>query len=316
MKSLFIALITTLLTLNTYAQNPCDCNERLRNLAWYYYTQNRFEEALPAMKQAIYYKEAESSDTDYYILALAYNANDSLDQALNALLMAVKKGLSRESFESEDFKSLKEKAGVARWNYMSNQYDNYHNQYKAALNLEYRLAVEWLKGSDQRIRSSKDGLRQQDYILFDSLNFADLKDLFKKYGFPSMREHGFNWDVIDAFMMHYSVESEDKYKEVIKLLQAVHNQCLCDLSDITVITDRKKRWIDKTAQIYGAWNLGNERGVFGEIENIQEVDNRRFKYNLLRLKEQSEMEGRSLPKDYLPKPYPKDYFCGFSTDLK
>ncbi|GEM_PF-5346085 len=302
--------------LNIYAQQSCDCNERLRNLAWYYYTQHRFDESLAAMTKAISIKETESSDTDYFILALAYSAIDSVDQAFNALLNAAKKGLNREFFESEDFKNVKVKAGAERWKEINNQYNDYHNQYKLALNLEYRLAVEQLIGSDQRIRSSKDDLRQQDYILFDSLNFTDLKKLFEKYGFPSMKKDGFNWEVVDVFMMHYSVESLDKYKEVVKLLEAAHSQCLSDLGDISVITDRRKRWIDQTAQTYGAWNLSSEKGVFGEIENVQEVDNRRFKYNLLRLKEQSELEGRALPKDYKPLPYPKDYFCGFSSNLK
>lgn len=85
MKILNCISYLVFLALNTYAQQPCDCNERLRNLGWYYYTQNRFEEAKDAMKQAIHYKEVESSDTDYYILVLAYIKTDSLNQALDAL---------------------------------------------------------------------------------------------------------------------------------------------------------------------------------------------------------------------------------------
>ena len=205
--------------------------------------------------------------------------------------------------------------GSEMWEHLIKGYADLNASYKAHLNLEYRLAIERLKGSDQRIRSRRTLLRKKDYDLFDSLNFQDLLHLFEEQGFPNMKEDGFDWELVDVFMMHYSVESPERFDTVVQIVTQAYEECLCEKSDIALLTDRRKRWVDQADMVYGLWNSFRERGVFGPIEQIETIDQRRFDYNLLRLKEQAQREGRALPDGYTPIPYPDNYFCHFPHQL-
>lgn len=295
-------------------QTDCDCYERLRNLAEYHINLGNNEEGLSAMKQAIKFGDKNTSRLDYIMLSLFYSKNDSLKQTYQSVLKGIEKGLSIKDLNKDFFSEVKEGLGDVYWEKIITEYDKHHLIYLSSLNLEYRLSIEWLKGSDQRIRANEKTMENLKFV--DSLNFIKLVELFDEYGFPTMSQHGFNWRKIDAFMIHYSVKSPKNLNEVLKILEDASSQCQCDKGLIPLISDRYNRRVTQTNQVYGVWNLWTEKGFFGEIESLSTVDNRRMKYNLLRLVEQSKLDKRELPSDYKPEDYPKDYFCGYQFKEK
>jgi len=290
-------------------QKDCDCYERLRNLANYHFYQGQHEEGLSVMKKAISFGDKNTTRLDYIMLSLFYSKNDSLEQTYQSILKGVEKGLSINDLNADFFSEVKEGLGKIYWDKIINNYDKHRLIYLSSLNLEYRLSIEWLKGSDQRIRANDKTKENLDFV--DSLNFSELLELFNEYGFPTTSQHGFNWRKIDAFMLHYSVNSSENLHQVLNILAEASSKCQCDKGFIPLISDRYNRWIDKSNQDYGVWNLWTDKGVFGTIDNVATVDNRRMKYNLLRLLEQSKLEKRSLPDGYKAIDYPENYFCGY-----
>jgi hypothetical protein len=126
-----------------------------------------------------------------------------------------------------------------------------------------------------------------------------------------MSKHGFGWKTVEAFMLHFSANSQSNLDSVIKVLERASLECACEKGFIAMIKDRYSRYISKTNQSYGVWNLWTEKGEFGEIKEVATVDRRRLEYNLLRLQEQSELDNRKLPDGYLLNEYPENYFCGY-----
>jgi len=309
-----ILIFITIPLISFSQQTDCDCYERLRKLTEYHLELGNNQEALSAMEEAIRFGKNNTSRLDYITLSILHSKNNNLEETYQSILKGIEKGITMKDLNKEYFLKVKERLGNIYWEKIMKKYEKHHLIYLSSLNLEYRLAIEWLKGSDQRIRANEKTMESLEFV--DSMNFSELVELIDEYGFPTTSEHGFDWQKIDAFMLHYSLKSSLTLSEVLKILEEAASKCQCDKGFIPVITDRYKRRVDQSNQVYGVWNLWTDRGIFGTIENISTVDKRRMKYNLLRLSEQSKLEKRKLPDGYKPKDYPKNYFCGYQFSEK
>ena len=104
--------------------------------------------------------------------------------------------------------------------------------------------------------------------------------------------------------------SESTYREAVAILENAVEQFAYRKSKLAQFIDRREVWYHKRLQIYGTWNAYRAK-EFKPIRNIAQIDEHRWAYNLLRLKEQSVMEQRNLPAGYQPQDYPENYFCGY-----
>ncbi len=310
-------IIIQLCSLNyLIAQRDCDCAERLNELINYYYSQNNFQAGLSAMKQVISFKKRYATESDYVVLAYLYAENDSLDQIVNALLTAAEKGMKLKKMQSEEMQKIKAQIGEERWGKVIQGFEKAHNKYKSNLDLDYRLALEFLLGGDQVVRLAMK-FEPENLNYFDSLIFSKLVQLIDANGFPDPAIHGFGMNKLEAFMLHYSIDSPEKLQEVLDLLEKANKQELFGKKFSALVIDRFNMWAAQQPQIFGLWNVwqDREKGQFSPLANIESIDETRFTRNLLRLKEQAISESLQLPENYKPAQYPKNYFCGFTPDL-
>ena len=184
--------------------------------------------------------------------------------------------------------------------------------YQTNLNLDYRLAIEDITGSDQAIRSFMVRMIPDSvFAHVDSINFYRLKDLIDVYGFPDQQQHGFAEVELFHFFLHASMYSEQMQSDIIELLYAAQEKGLVSKMRIALIQDRRDVWKYEKPQSLGLWNSWEDKTTFSEIRDLSTVDERRFEFNLLSLNEQAKIDGRALPDEYNQSTYPTGYFCGF-----
>ena len=99
------------------------------------------------------------------------------------------------------------------------------------------------------------------------------------------------------------------YQEILIILNEAIEEFEYKRSNLAQFIDRREVWHHKRKQIYGTWNsYGADE--FDEITETEKIDENRFNYNLLRLKEQAVIEKRIIPNGYEERSYPENYFCG------
>jgi hypothetical protein len=316
MKYILIFLFGLVFSNNIFAQRDCDCADRLYNLMLYHYAKNEFKESLSAMKQAIGFKKGTATASDYVVLTYLYAENDSLDQIVKSLLIAAEKGMSRDKLQSKEMLAIKSQIGDDSWTKVIQGFEQAHLKYKSKLDLDYRLAIEFLMGGDQVARYAMK-FAPNDLNYFDSLTFSRLVKLIDEKGFPNIAKHGFDGSKLEAFMLHYSVDSPLKFMQVLDILEKANKQELFGNNFIAVVIDRYNMRTGIEPQVYGVWTLWQDRknGIFSPISNIESIDETRFTRNLLRLNEQAEAENLKLPENYIAIDYPPNYFCGFQHTL-
>ena len=316
MRYILLFLFGSIFPDSMIAQRDCDCAERLNELMNYYYAQNNFQAGLSAMKQVIAFKKNATTSSDYVVLTYLYAENDSLDQIVNSLLTATEKGMSIKKLQSKKMLEIKAKIGEERWEKVIQGFEKAHTKYKSNLDLDYRLAIEFLRGGDQVARYAMK-FEPENLNYFDSLTFSKLVKLIDEKGFPDITKHGFCGRKLEAFMLHYSLDSPLKFLQVLDILERANKQELIGNQFICTLIDRYNMWAAQEPQVYGLWNVwqDREKGRFSPIANIESIDETRFTRNLLRLKEQAVKDGLKLPENYKAAPYPINYFCGFASNL-
>lgn len=183
------------------------------------------------------------------------------------------------------------------------------------MNLEYRLAIEDISGSDQAIRSFME-VPDSVFAFVDSTNFYRLKELISTYGFPNQSQNGFGEVEVFHFFLHASMYSEVIQNDLLKILNDAQKNCLFSSKRIAIIQDRREVWKNESLQNLGMWNNWDDKDKYSKIKNLKTVDSLRFEFNLLRLNEQSIIEKRKLPDGYNKSEYPSNYFCNYKFKEK
>lgn len=291
----------------------CDCYERLLNLTEYYYAVGDLEKSVEALALAIEKNKKNTTASDYLIMIQLLNETNQLDSIERVFFGAIERGLSHEELISNEFASIQNKIGTKRWNYILSQFPKYHLNYKSNLDIDYFGAIQFIKGADQGIRQTS-LWETINLVKYDSISFSKIADLIEQKGFPTMDKHGIDGGIIEALFMHHSVYSYDRFLESKKILEQASEAGDFKKGFIAMLTDRYNIRTRTNPQVYGLWNLFTDRDKFTNLENVEDIDKRRFEYNLLRLKEQAKMENRKLPEGYKMLRYPAGYFCGFGFE--
>lgn len=309
MKIILIYLMLFCVSINLYSQSDCDCYERLVNLSSYFDAIGNYSKANKSLIQALSYKDEKKWDKlDYRRIGLSFAKTKNYNKTEKYLSKAIATGYSINSIKKiKDLDLFKQSK---YWNQLISKSDSLKKNYQANLNLEYRLAIEDITGSDQAIRSFME-VPDSIFAFVDSVNFYRLQDLITQYGFPNQNQHGFSEVEIFHFFLHASMYSEKMQEEVLNLLSEAQQGCLVSEKRIAIIQDRRDVWKNEKPQSLGMWNNWDDKTKYSEIKNIEIVDSLRFDLNLLRLIEQSKIDGRILPKDYQKSKYPSNYFCNY-----
>jgi predicted transcriptional regulator len=79
---------------------------------------------------------------------------------------------------------------------------------------------------------------------------------------------------------------------------------LYEKSIFTLLYDKRQVWKLRSNQYYGEWAYPPT-----PIINIESVDERRYKYNMLNLRDSYFIKGFQIPEGYIFIDYPNNYFC-------
>jgi hypothetical protein len=167
---------------------------------------------------------------------------------------------------------------------------------------------EWLNDSLQKYQNV---IRSLMYRRIDSLNFLFLIDVIHKYGYPSYQKVGFYSNFI-YMVMHVAAYPDKMGTEILREIDSLVNSGdFVEKSNLLVFIDRNS--LNSTGKTL-AGTYGRKR--FELIKDIKSVDSIRFKYNMLRLKEDAEDGGDGpTPKGYVAIPYPAQYFCSSKYNI-
>ena len=286
----------------------CNCYDRLINLSSYYEAKRDYKEAVNVYELGLEYKEKEKwVNYEYYKLGDLYNLIGDQEKAVAYFGEALKMGYDIEYMEYEKYDALKL---TNEWKGMVSNLDSLKRDYQKNINLDYRLGLEDIRGSDQTIRRLIQ-VPDSTFAKLDSINFSRVKKLIEKYGYPNIKKDGFDGGQnVILVLLHASMYSESDYEQIIEILNSAIIDFSFKKSFLAQFIDRREDWYHKRSQIYGTWN--NYRAEkFKEIRNLNDIDKMRFEYNLLRLEEQSIAENRLIPEGYIKSAYPTNYFCGY-----
>lgn len=307
--SILLMLIIPLKYLVAQIPDNCDCYDRLTNLSLYYEQNGEIKKAIEVFEKGMNFKEKTKwNPYEYFKLGELYAKDGNIIKSCRYLEEALMRGFDIEYLDYEEFDEIK---NSQNWQSLVTGIDSLKREYQKEINLEYRLAIEDIRGSDQTIRRLIK-VPDSTFQMLDSINYLRLKGLIDKYGYPNMKYHGFDGNEgAYLVLLHASMYSEKMYQEILTILNQAIKEFGYKRSNLAQFIDRREVWYHKRKQIYGTWNsYGADE--FEEIIDLEYVDKNRFKYNLLRLKEQAMIEKRSIPNGYVEKLYPENYFCGYT----
>ena len=131
--------------------------------------------------------------------------------------------------------------------------------------------------------STKPSDRNEQNLL-DSGNIQQIEKIIARYGYPGNSIVGIDLsDVAFIVIQHASLEKQEKYFPVIE--QAVKKREL-DKNNLPYMVDRIRMRKD-LPQLYGTqviWNNKKAKFELYPVEDIKNVDKRRYKFNLPDLK--------------------------------
>jgi len=305
--SILLILIIPLKDLAAQISYDCDCYDRLTNLSLFYEQKGEIEKAIEVFEKGMNYKEKiKWNPYEYFRLGELYAKDGNIIKSCSYLEEALKRGFDIEYLDYEEFDKIR---SSQNWKSLITRIDSLKREYQKEINLEYRLAIEDIRGSDQTIRRLIK-VPDSTFQMLDSINYSRLKRLIDKYGYPNMEHHGFDGNQgAYLVLLHASMYSEKTYQEILTILNGAIKEYGYKRSNLAQFIDRREVWYHKRRQIYGTWNSYGA-DVFEDIHGLEDIDENRFRYNLLRLKEQAMIEKRSIPDGYEEKLYPENYFCG------
>jgi tetratricopeptide (TPR) repeat protein len=310
MRLFNILAISVLSITSLQSQNSpnCDCYDRLLNLSEYFEQAGKLDKALEVFKAGLSYKEkGKWTSYEYYKVGELHALNDEFEEACVFLGKAYAMGFDMSYSRLTDHDQL---IKSKYWEEMMEVRDSLKREYQKNINMDYRLGIEDIRGSDQTIRRL---IRVPDstFQQLDSINYYRLVALINEYGYPNVEKHGFDGSQgAYLILLHASMYSEEKYQDILQILNDAIQEYSYRRSRLAQFIDRRENWHHERSQIYGTWNAygSNE---FKAIADIEGVDHRRFQFNLLRIEEQAIIEDRNLPSKYKSDEYPDDYFCGY-----
>lgn len=318
----YIVSTLFLFTLSTVsiAQSRCDCYERLFNLGKYYDNHEHFEQALGAFKDALNFMEpSQESHEIYQYIAWDYNELKNYDSGAVYAAKAIALGIRASNFKEKtpelyaripapakkewpegvdvDWMLYNKVQGIHKTDQlMRNSYDTYFD-------------AQWLPDS---LHQYKKPVEHALAALLDSVSYLHTMAVLEIYkGIPTFKKVGFPYALNNYVIIHV-VRYPVMGKHLLDKLKQLNSNCEpISKRDILFFEDVRKTSLEYD---YATQKAGKSfAGLYGydrynNIEDLKKVDSIRFAHNLYRLQEDV-IAPDTLPKGYVPAPYPKNYFC-------
>ena len=294
------------------AQSKCDCFDRLRNLSVYYDNNGNEPMAISAMKDALSYLDDSAifNIGEYYAeLGEDYMAEKNYDSAVAYYMKAVEWG-------GENKASLKEKPELYSHldTNLLNKYDEIQRR-----KIDFALYDQFaeVKAIDQSVRNgiffpisgvkNKPACWEQieDTLSLeaDAHDFKFVRSFIETYGrLPSPYKLGFNPSFF-VYLLHITANDNENSKYLFELLNTMNESCTFPCKSLLIFMIDRQQYGKSRKTFCGTF--GPDR--FRTIEDVSKADSIRFRYNLLRIKEDA--TPAEIPPGYKPSAYPSNYFC-------
>ncbi|HYD20198.1 MAG TPA: tetratricopeptide repeat protein [Flavipsychrobacter sp.] len=316
MKHLIFPGLFMLFTLHAFAQTRCDCYDRLLNLGMSYEERYQFQKAIEVFKDALNFMEESNDDVEIFQgLARCYDTLANYDSSVVYAMKAIDKGLGAGYFYSYTPKTFE---------FLPNDERLLWPRPGQEVNWGLFKLTQQMFGADQYFRTTEnfesqwlpDSLEQYKmpiilslFHLADSNNYVLQMKIFRKFGWPSYNKVGF-FNAMDVRGLMHNVRYPGFGRHLLDTLYVFGRNCE-GIRTSKVLKLEDNRIFHGGDLVKGSGkNLIGFSGAdrYNRIYNLKNADSIRLAYNMLRLKEDVP-PGETLPKDYKPIPYPKNYFC-------
>lgn len=159
-----------------------------------------------------------------------------------------------------------------------------------------------MKTLDQEMRNQKP-IDKDKFSKIDQQHTNKLKEIVDKYGLIDIERFGKDVSKAAWLLVQHAPKTEIKFMEKYLCLMQTHPDKVSQ-KNTAYLEDRVNMYLNKP-QVYGTQVVSNPEGMmeFYKIENIQEIDKRRFSVELETLADYAK---RFSPNIILPKEYKVD----------
>ena len=295
------------------AQSGCDCFDRLYNLSYHFLKLGNKNLAVEAFKDAMSFIKDSGKIGGYYSelgdIYLSFNDTSSAIENFS-------KGIKMGSLENLDY--VKQNNPDIFKKMDTNKLKKYDLEYKKKI--DFNLYNKYISAYtlDQSVRDGTifpefvTGISDSLKDIFiniacnrvDSINYSFLMDVLHQYGIPWYNKVNFGFNYV-LFALHITAEDDEHSRLLLQYLRDLNNSCDYILkSQILFFMERQKFFHNQKTRA----GLLGRKNKYIAIEDIHKADSIRFSYNQIRIKEEASPRD-SIPKEYKPIPYPKNYFC-------
>ena len=310
------SILFMLLSQQIAGQTRCDCYDRLFNLGRHYENHGNFIKAIEVFKDALYFLEENNDDAEVFLgLVHCYDTMHNYDSSVAYAMRAIDKGLGAGYFYSytprtfehlpNDERLLWPRPGQeVNWGLfkLTQQMFGLDQYFRTSENFE----SQWLPDS---LEQYKMPIILSLFHLADSNNYMLQMKIFRKFGWPTYQKVGFYNAVSPGGLMH-NVRYPGFGRHLLDTLYHFGSRCEGILkSKVLKLEDNRVYHGGEVSMGSGKNLIGfTGRDRYNLIYDIKKADSIRLANNHVRLKEDVP-PGETLPKEYRPVPYPKNYFC-------
>jgi hypothetical protein len=201
--------------------------------------------------------------------------------------------------------------------YIDKKITNWYSSYYAKIKISILLDLEEMIGADsylrrlelkrRKVKTVPDSLLWPVVQTIDSINSEKLKDITKKYGFPSPKNVGATYRMAYVILLHATIDGKNDTTEwsfYEPLILGLINSGQINPFDYSYWVDRYFVWKLNKPQKYGTLiyiddpNTKNKGTFKGGIEDISNVDKRRTLIGLPPLAYTARVRNVTLPENY------------------
>jgi tetratricopeptide (TPR) repeat protein len=314
MKLLFPLLILSF-SLQAAAQTRCDCFDRLINLGKHYENNYQFPRAIDVYKDAISFMDESATDEEiFWNICYCYDTLGYYDSSVAYAIKAIDAGLGANNIRNsvpKTYARLPEAKKLEKPLGPKVDWDLYN------IVLGIRSVDQFVRGNDfygegwlpDSLVKYQQPIARAIGKLADSANYRMEMNILRKYGWPTFKKVGF-YNAMDLRVLMHNVRYPGYGRKLLDTLYVLGSICegirrstVLKLEDNRVLNGGEPG-LGEGKNLVGFWG----RNRYNIIYDISKADSIRLANNHVRLKEDVP-PGESLPKDYKPIPYPKNYFC-------
>ncbi len=311
MKKLTCIIAVIFCAMGSYGQSNCDCFDRLYSLSAHYDAIDSVQKSVEIMKDAITFLEPNRRYDYYYSVGDSYAYLNQFDSAVKYYRLAVSEG-------GYPLASVKEKYPGVYYKLDTNTLRNRLKKHTAEIDLVLfsrfsntlllDQAVRGFLVTEREFLDTNAQKRELLNILFDrtdSNTFEFVRYVLERYKFPTFQRLHFYPNGFMGMILHMAAYNNEWSEYLYSRLAELNTQC--EFPQKSQILFLRERYARRNGGITKAGVMvGDNR--FMNVADITKADSIRLQHNMLRIQEERR-PGEEVSKNYVPMPYPKNYFC-------